>query len=609
MAETSTAAPCWVSREATQPMRSMFVSRSSLENPSPFERRVRTTSPSRYSTVLPDSSRRPPTISAIVDFPAPESPVNHSVNPFVMPSFRLPGGCRTQVSAGGTPWFPHEPPPSGARRLSTLVLQMNPTLKFVGIRPPTGPFLLVGPRRARAGDAADRAIARVVQRVVRDVVRLDVAPDLLLAPVRERLDLPDAVPIGALDLPRVSTRRRLVPADTGDPGVVGLERLDERLDLADVAAAVGVPFPEVRALLFVLLGDGDDLGPDQLEPVALDDPFPCLVGLLEEEVRVELDDVHLEAELHDHVDQHGRLLLPGAGQAEAVAELVVGPAKDFLQGVGAEPEAKRFERDDLVGRDVAEVDLGTEAADEPALGGLRRGLEDDVAEVDPVDDLVDEAGSHLAGRAEDAGRATLPRFGDDLPGAGVELVLHPLDPLVGGVDDVGVLRADLGHDDEVLGQLGDQLELAIVREGDGAVRDLDVRDALLGEPRPVLVELVPADDRLEERSAADDGHVDGAVERDLVLEVARDVRGAPAELDDVDVVAGRPEEALDVDEVEALVDDVCEPLRARLRGTRGQVEEVLGTTVRAVHRDPPVACGPVPERRGRASFRARRSQP
>src|SRR6266508_3847269 len=549
MAETSTAAPCRVSREATQPMRSMFVSRSSLENPSPFERRVRTTSPSRYSTVLPDSSRRPPTISAIVDFPAPESPVNHSVNPFVMPSFRLPGGCRTQVSAGGTPWFPHEPPPSGARRLSTLVLQMNPTLKFVGIRPPTGPFLLVGPRRARAGDAADRAVAGLVQRVVRDVVRLDVAPDLLLAPVRERRDLPDAVTIGALDLAGVGTRGRLVAADAGDPGVVGLERLDERLDLADVAAAVGVPLPKVRALLLVLLGDGDDLGPDQLEPVALDDPLPRLVGLLEEEVRVELDDVHLEPELHDHVDQHGRLLLPGAGEAEAVAE------------------------------------------------------------VDPVDDFVDEASSHLAGRSKDAGRATLPRFGDDLPGAGVELVLHPLDPLVGGVDDVGVLRADLGHDDEVLGQLGDQLELAIVREGDGAVRDLDVRDALLGEPRPVLVELVPADDRLEERSAADDGHVEGAVERDLVLEVARDVRGAPAELDDVDVVAGRPEEALDVDEVEALVDDVCEPLRARLRGTRGQVEEVLGTTVRAVHRDPPVACGPVPERRGRASFRARRSQP
>jgi hypothetical protein len=294
---------------------------------------------------------------------------------------------------------------------------------------------------------------------------------------------------------------------------------------------------------------------------------------------------------------------------EQVSESWVLIEENFPEGVGAEPEAERLERDDFVGRDVPEVDLRTEAADEPALGGLRRGLEDDVAEVDPVDDLVDEASSHLAGRAEDAGRASLAGFGDDLPGAGVQLVLHPLDPLVGGEDDSGILRADLGHDDEVLGELGDQLELAVVREVDRSVRDLDVRDALLGEPRPVLVELVPADDRLEERPAADDGHVEGAVERDLVLEVARDIRGAPAELDDVDVVAGRPEEALDVDKIEALVDDVGEALRARLRGTRGQVEEVLGATVRAVHKDPPVACGLVPERRGRASFRARRSRP
>ena len=115
--------------------------------------------------------------------------------------------------------------------MSTLVLQMNSTFKFVGIGPPTRPFLLVGPRRTRARDAADRAIARVVQRVERDLVRLDVAPDLLLAPVRERLDLPDAVTIGALDLAGVGARRRLVAADAGDPGVVGLERLDERLDL------------------------------------------------------------------------------------------------------------------------------------------------------------------------------------------------------------------------------------------------------------------------------------------------------------------------------------------------------------------------------------------
>src|SRR4051795_2099761 len=41
--------------------------------------------------------------------------------------------------------------------------------------------------------AADRVVALVVQRVVRDVVLGDIAPDVPLAPVRERRALPLAV--------------------------------------------------------------------------------------------------------------------------------------------------------------------------------------------------------------------------------------------------------------------------------------------------------------------------------------------------------------------------------------------------------------------------------
>src|SRR5262249_14386073 len=59
-----------------------------------------------------------------------------------------------------------------------------------------------------------------------------------------------------------------------------------------------------------------------------------LVALAEEEVRVELDHVDLDPELGDHVDEHRRLLLPGAGQAEPVAEAVVGPADHVLRGQG-----------------------------------------------------------------------------------------------------------------------------------------------------------------------------------------------------------------------------------------------------------------------------------
>src|SRR5438477_5536530 len=54
--------------------------------------------------------------------------------------------------------------------------------------------------------------------------------------------------------------------------------------------------------------------------------------------------------------------------------------KHLLQRVAAEPEPERLERDHLVGRDVAEVDRGTEVPDEPGLRRLRRRLEDEVGD-------------------------------------------------------------------------------------------------------------------------------------------------------------------------------------------------------------------------------------
>src|SRR4029453_18653581 len=156
--------------------------------------------------------------------------------------------------------------------LSLLRLQMNAALELVGARPPAGALLLVETGRPRTGDAADRTVPDLVQRVVGDVVRVDVAPHVLLGPVRQGLDLPDAVAIRTLDLPGVRARGRLLPPDARDPGVVGLERLDQRLDLADVAAAVGIRLPEVRPLDLVLLGDRHHLGPDQRQAVALDQP-------------------------------------------------------------------------------------------------------------------------------------------------------------------------------------------------------------------------------------------------------------------------------------------------------------------------------------------------
>src|SRR5262245_38468051 len=59
-----------------------------------------------------------------------------------------------------------------------------------------------------------------------------------------------------------------------------------------------------------------------------------------------------------------------SGSAGALAK------EDLLQGVAAQPLPQGLERDDLVGRDVPEVDLGPEVLHEPRLRGLRRRLED-----------------------------------------------------------------------------------------------------------------------------------------------------------------------------------------------------------------------------------------
>src|SRR5881396_1373935 len=61
----------------------MLVSRSSREKPRPLERFWRTSSPSRTSTGMPRPRSSALTAAASVDLPAPDSPVNHNVNPCV----------------------------------------------------------------------------------------------------------------------------------------------------------------------------------------------------------------------------------------------------------------------------------------------------------------------------------------------------------------------------------------------------------------------------------------------------------------------------------------------------------------------------------------------
>src|SRR3954451_21423780 len=134
---------------------------------------------------------------------------------------------------------------------------MDPALELVGAGPAARALFLVRRDRAGARDAPDRPEADIVERVVGNLVDVDVGPHAFLVPVREGVQLPDVVALRPLHLRGRRAARRLAAADARDPGAVRLEGVEERLDLADVAAAVGIGLPEVRPLLPVLLRDGD----------------------------------------------------------------------------------------------------------------------------------------------------------------------------------------------------------------------------------------------------------------------------------------------------------------------------------------------------------------
>src|SRR5450755_511522 len=88
----------------------------------------------------------------------------------------------------------------------------------------------------RARRAPDRRIARIVERMVGKIVLEDVAPDVLLGPVGERIELPDPAGVVVLELGRRGARRRLFTPDSGDPRVDAAQRLLQSHDLGFTAA-------------------------------------------------------------------------------------------------------------------------------------------------------------------------------------------------------------------------------------------------------------------------------------------------------------------------------------------------------------------------------------
>src|SRR5262249_9114586 len=119
------------------------------------------------------------------------------------------------------------------------------------------------------------------------------------------------------------------------------------------------------------------------------------------------------------------------------------------EGVGTQALADRLDRDDVAGRDVAEVHVRTEVLHQPHLLVLLRRLEDHASGIDLRLDLLDQARLHLARALVDADGAGLAAFADDLPRARAELFLDVLHPARRRDDVRAVLAADLREHGEV----------------------------------------------------------------------------------------------------------------------------------------------------------------
>src|SRR5947207_777763 len=219
MAATITITPWRASSSLTNPMRRILISRSSLLKPRPFERCVRTTSPSSTSTAAPATRKRSSIRLEMVLLPAPESPVNQRTKPLCTRGAQhllqqhVDGPLRASV--GG---------------------EMNAALLIGVLLPPpaSGALGVAGLDCTSAGIAADTGVAARVQRMTRHLVTANVVFDLISGPVGQRAKLHGSSV--EIDLADVSAGFILRAPQSYCPSLQLFELTLERAHFTDIAA-------------------------------------------------------------------------------------------------------------------------------------------------------------------------------------------------------------------------------------------------------------------------------------------------------------------------------------------------------------------------------------
>src|SRR5829696_4304169 len=249
---TRATTPASASSAAAWAVRRTFSARSSGLKPRLPLRPWRRLSPSSRSAGRPAPISSASTSTASVDLPEAGSPVSQTVAPLKPSVAARSCGVTAPSCQRVFAVFIVLDLTSGGRASARGRL-VQPALRLVHPGPAAG----AAGARERAVRAADRVVALVVQRVVGQVVGVDVGPDVALAPVGERVRLPESVARVPVDLLRVRTVGGLLAPHAGDPALRVGERPLERLHLAQEAAAVRVGGPHAGHPLAAVGLDGD----------------------------------------------------------------------------------------------------------------------------------------------------------------------------------------------------------------------------------------------------------------------------------------------------------------------------------------------------------------
>ena len=254
---------------------------------------------------------------------------------------------------------------------------------------------------------------------------------------------------------------------------------------------------------------------------------------------------------HEQVRQSRSPNCSYAQTSRSSAEIVSGGScragvakQHLLERVAAEAEPERLQRDDLLGRDVAEVDLGAELLDEPRLRGLRRRLEDDVARARPPSAISPISSVRMPPDeskmpAVPPSRASVITFQAPASSSSWSHCVHS--SAVYSTDESFEPTSERTVKSRAKSAISSSLLVA--RDVDRPVGDLDVREAELAQPALVVVELAERVDDLEEGPADHDRLLAQDLELALRGSASRTAVPQPS-LTIVDVLAGRLEDVL-----------------------------------------------------------------